>query len=100
MKHFDIFKDESLGMKLDENERESMKESLLAYMEKNPVRETAFPRPNSQSNSKYNQKRLTQLFAFIIICLIISIGVVFVSKRINSANSSNLIQAEVQNTNK
>jgi uncharacterized protein HemX len=71
MKHFDLFKSESLKMTLDETERENMKESLLAYMEKNPIHE-----PAHSEKTHNNQKSLTKILAFIVICLIIGIGVV------------------------
>lgn len=75
--------EESLKLSLDEQERRAMRDSLLAYIEKNPVRDGATPQPQPQKDSGKNselQKKLNVFFAFVIICLIIVIGVVYMLK--------------------
>lgn len=75
----ETLQEESMKLSLDEQERQAMRDSLLAYIEKNPVREGSTPQPNPQKVSGM-QKKLNIIFAFVIICLIIVIGVVYMLK--------------------
>ncbi|MDQ3014796.1 MAG: hypothetical protein M3Q73_02960 [bacterium] len=75
----ETLQEESLKLSLDEQERQAMRDSLLAYIEKNPVRDGATPQSVKHKDAGL-QKKLNSIFAFVIICLIIVIGVVYMLK--------------------
>jgi hypothetical protein len=67
--------EESMKLTLDERERQSMRESLLAYMEKNPVREQSAEQSakshSSNSNGKINWPIVLLVIGIVAITLIL-----------------------------
>jgi hypothetical protein len=67
----DTLQEESKKMALDEAERQAMRESLLSYIEKNPIRESAGE--SSDSSPKWGMTKTNWVLIILIIVLIASV---------------------------
>ncbi len=69
----DTLQEESKKMALDESERVAMRESLLSYIEKNPVRESSKDDENDTSYFWGINKTNWILIGLIVLCIVVGI---------------------------